>query len=68
MEKKVQQLFERLAEVEEILGQPQVYEDQKKYRSLSQEHAYLTGLKAAWEEKRKLENQIFDNQELLKDL
>ncbi len=66
MEKKVQQLFERLAEVEEVLGQPQVYDDQKKYRSLTQEHAYLTELKTAWEEKKKLEKQIVDNQDLLK--
>lgn len=66
MEKKVQQLFERLAEVEEVLGQAHVYEDQKKFRSLSQEHAYLTELKTAWEEKRKVERQIVDNQELLK--
>jgi peptide chain release factor 1 len=66
MEKKVQQLFERLAEVEEVLGQAHVYEDQKKYRSLSQEHAYLTELKTAWEKKKNLEKQIADNQELLK--
>lgn len=66
MEKKVQQLFVRLAEVEEVLGQAHVYEDQKKYRSLSQEHAYLMELKAAWEEKKKAEAQIIDNQELLK--
>lgn len=66
MEKKVQQLFERLAEVEEVLGQAHVYEDQKKYRSLSQEHAYLMELKTAWEDKKKAEKQIIDNQELLK--
>jgi peptide chain release factor 1 len=66
MEKKVKQLLERLAEVEEVLGQPHVYDDQKKYRSLTQEHAYLTDLKVAWEEKKKLEKQIFDNQEMIK--
>lgn len=66
MERRVHQLFERLAEVEEVLGQTHVYEDQKKYRMLSQEHAYLTELKTAWEEKKKLEKQIIDNQELLK--
>lgn len=66
MEKKVKQLFERLAEVEEVLGQPHVYDDQKKYRSLTQEHAYLMELKTAWEEKKKLEKQMLDNQELLK--
>lgn len=66
MEKKIQQLFQRLAEVEEVLGQPHVYEDQKKYRALSQEHAYLTELKTAWDKKKNLEHQILDNQELLK--
>jgi peptide chain release factor 1 len=66
MEQKVHQLLERLAEVEEVLGQAHVYEDQKKYRSLSQEHAYLAELKATWEEKKKVERQIVDNQELLK--
>jgi peptide chain release factor 1 len=66
MEKKIHQLLERLAEVEEVLGQSHVYEDQKKYRSLSQEHAYLSELKAVWEEKRKLEKQMSDNAELLK--
>jgi peptide chain release factor 1 len=66
MEKKVQFLFERLAEVEEVLGHSPVYDDQKKYRSLTQEHAYLTALKIAWDERKKLEKQILDNQELLK--
>jgi peptide chain release factor 1 len=66
MERKVQQLLERLAEVEEVLGQPHVYEDQKKYRALTQEHAYLTELKSRWMEKKQLTQQIADNQELLK--
>ncbi|WP_068467872.1 peptide chain release factor 1 [Candidatus Protochlamydia phocaeensis] len=66
MEKKVQQLLERLSEVEEVLGQPHVYDDQKKYRALTQEHAYLNELKAAWEEKKRLQQQVVDNEELLK--
>lgn len=66
MEKKVQQLLVRLAEVEEVLGQPHVFEDQKKYRTLSQEHSYLTELKTAWESKKQLEKQLADNSELLK--
>lgn len=66
MEKKIQQLLERLAEVEEVLGHSHVYEDQKKYRSLTQEHAYLTELKSAWGAKKNLEKQLADNQELLK--
>lgn len=66
MERKIQLLMERLAEVEEMLGQSHVFDDQKKYRTLTQEHAYLSGLKSAWMEKKQLEQQIVDNQELLK--
>jgi peptide chain release factor 1 len=66
MEKKVHQLFERLSEVEEVLGSPHVYEDQKKYRALTQEHSYLSELKSVWEEQRRLKKQREDNQELLK--
>ena len=66
MEQKIQQLLGRLSEVEELLGQPHLYEDQKKFRAISQEHSYLTELKAVWQEKKKLEQQIIDNQELLK--
>lgn len=63
----MKQLAERLAEVEEVLGQLHIYEDQKKYRLLTQEHSYLTELKTTWESKKRLENQIIDNQELLKN-
>lgn len=66
MKKKVNQLLERLAEVEAVLGSPHVYEDQKKYRALSQEHAYLNELKIAWDEQKRLQKQKEDNQELLK--
>lgn len=66
MEKKIEQLLVRLAEVEDVLGYAEVYNDQKKYRALSQEHAYLTEIKTAWEEKKRLEKQIADNQEALK--
>jgi peptide chain release factor 1 len=66
MQEKVEQLLVRLAEVEEFLGQAHVYEDQKKYRSLSQEHSYLTEIRTSWDEKKKLEQQLLDNQELLK--
>lgn len=66
MKKKIEQLLVRLAEVEDKLGHSHVYDDQKKYRSLTQEHAYLTELKVAWEAKEGLEKQVVDNQELLK--
>lgn len=67
MEKKIHQLLERLAEVEEVLGSPHVYEDQKKYRALSQEHAYLHELKTVWEELNRAQKQKAENQEWVKE-
>jgi len=66
MENKIKQLLERLAEVEEVLGHPKVFDDQKKYRALTQEHSYLSELKSAWDQKQNLSQQLIDNQELLK--
>ncbi|MBA2369593.1 MAG: peptide chain release factor 1 [Candidatus Protochlamydia sp.] len=66
MEKKIHQLLVRLGEVEEVLGQPHVYDDQKKYRALSQEHAYLSELKHSWDAKNLAQQQFENNQALLK--
>lgn len=66
MEKKVRVLLERLSEVEEVLGQAHVFDDQKKYRALTQEHAYLTELKTTWEKKESFEKQIVENHEMLR--
>lgn len=65
MERKVQQLLERLAEVEAVMGSSHVFDDQKKYRSLTQEHSYLSQLKAVWDESQSVKRQIKDNLELL---
>lgn len=66
MENKIKQLLERLSELEEVLGHPKIFDDQKKYRALTQEHAYLSEIKALWDEKTTLCLQLVDNQELLK--
>lgn len=67
MEKKVQQLLERFSEVEAVLGSPHAYEDQKKYRALTQEHSYLEDLKNSWEALQTAKKEVKDNQELLKE-
>jgi peptide chain release factor 1 len=67
MENKIKQLLERLAELEEVLGHPKVFDDQKKYRALTQEHAYLSEIKVLWDEKNNLSKQLTDNQELAKE-
>lgn len=66
MDKKVLQLLERLSEVEAVLGSPHVFDDQKKYRELTQEHSYLGEIKSIWDELQGASRQIKDNQELLK--
>lgn len=65
MEKKIQQLLARLAEVEEKLGHPESFNDQKKYRELTQEHAYLVEVTGVWKGIKNAQQQIEDNKELL---
>lgn len=66
IETKVHQLLSRLPELEEVLGHPDVFNDQKKYRTLTQEHAYLVQVKGLWEQLQTAKKQIADNTELLK--
>jgi peptide chain release factor 1 len=65
MKNKVQQLLARLTEVEEHLGHPEIFNDQKQYRSLTQEHAYLAEVKNLWEGIHRFKKQLADNKELL---
>ena len=65
MEKRVQKLLSRFSEVEELLGKPEILNDQKKYRALTQEHAYLGQLKSLWENLQKLQKHLEDNRELI---
>lgn len=66
MKNRVDQLLERLAEVEALLGSPHIYEDKKKYRELSQEHSNLSELKQTWDKINLSQKQIDENRELLK--
>ncbi len=66
MEKKIAKLLHRLAELEEVLGQPHIYEDQKRYRNLTQEHAHLSRLQSVYNQQKTLQSQLSDNQEMLK--
>lgn len=66
MKDKVARLLTRFAEVEEALAQPGVFDQPKKYRELTQEHSYLSQIKAAAEELEKYRKQLEDNRALLK--
>lgn len=65
MEAKITKLLSKLPSIEENLGQPEIFQDQKRYKALTQEHAYLMELKAVWEKIQKAQQQLRDNQELL---
>lgn len=65
MENKIQKLLSRFHEVESKLGQPEVFNDQKLYRALAQEHAYLLEVKNTSEESKRLQQQLKDNRELI---
>lgn len=66
IEQKIQQLLSRLLEVEDLLANPNLFSDQKKYRAITQEHAYLTEISTTWNALLSLNKQREDNKELLK--
>lgn len=65
MENKLNALFSRLHELEAVLGQPDVFNDQKKYRALTQEHAYISEVKSLHDTLQNSKKQLKDNKELL---
>jgi peptide chain release factor 1 len=66
IENKIQQLLSRLSEIEDLLAHSDLFSDQKKYRAITQEHAYLTEINTTWSELSSLNKQREDNRELLK--
>jgi peptide chain release factor 1 len=66
IEQKVLSLLTRLKEVENNLSVPEVIANQKEFRSLAQEHAYLQEVKTCWESLQKSKAQLEDNTALLK--
>lgn len=67
MDEKIRKMLERLPGIEEKLGNPDVIQDQKRFRKLSQEHAYLTDLKDVWVFYEKQLKELKNSQELLKN-
>jgi len=67
MKEKIEQLLGRLEKVEELLGRAEVLADQKQYRSLAQEHAYLLEIKETWQRYLSISKQLEQNQRLLKE-
>lgn len=65
MENKINALVSRLHELEAVLGHPEVFNDQKKYRALTQEHAYISEVKGVWDDINRSQKQMQDNKDLL---
>lgn len=65
MENKIKALLSRLSEVEAVLGHPEIFNQQKKYRELTQEHSYLLEIKSLWDQIQSCAQQIQDNKQLL---
>jgi len=65
MKDKVLKLLGRFNEVEGLLGQPEVLNDQKRYKALTQEHSYLSELKNVWQEHQSSKEQLKENKELV---
>src|ERR1700733_5239058 len=66
MENKIAGLIKRFSEVESQLSSPEVVNDRKRYKELTQEHAYLAEVKETWEQISATKAQLHDNRELLK--
>ncbi|NGX57033.1 MAG: Peptide chain release factor 1 [Candidatus Anoxychlamydiales bacterium] len=65
MEEKIQKLLLRLKEVEEKLGDAEIFSNQKLFKELSQDHSRLSELKDIYEYYTKTQNQLIQNKDLL---
>lgn len=67
MEQRIAKLLKRFEEVEKLLGQPATLSDQKVYKGLTQEHSYLSAIKEEWEHYQKLQYQLKEDKELIRN-
>ena len=67
MKKKIEQLLSQLREIEAKLSDSAILADQKKYRELSQKHAYLSDLQTSYASYSKKEKELSEHRELLKE-
>ena len=67
MEKRIHKLLSRLEEVETFLGSANALADKKAYKELTREHAYLNEIKEAWDSYKKVERQLSEDRQLIKE-
>ena len=64
---KLEEINSRFEKLTEELGQPEVVQDQNRYRKLTQEHAGLQEIVEAYQHYLKIQQQLEDNRELSED-
>ena len=64
---KLEEINSRFEKLTEELGQPEVVQDQNRYRKLTQEHAGLQGIVEAYQLYLKIQQQLEDNRVLSED-
>ena len=57
---RLEQASERLQELDHLLADPDVHNDNKRFRSLTKEHAQLTPLVEQWNAFRQAEQDLAD--------
>lgn len=62
---KLDQMVARHREVEQLISDPEVHKDPKRYKELMQEHAHLTEVVNAYAEHRSIREQLEEAQELV---
>jgi peptide chain release factor 1 len=67
MQEKVERLLGRQSLVEQELLDPAVFSDKKLYKSLTQEHAYLSDVKKVFDSLNKAKTALQENRELAKN-
>ncbi len=66
LKRRIQEMMSRFQTVEDLLGQPDVFNDQTNYRQLTQEHSYLGSVKELVDKIDASSKQLLENEALLK--
>ncbi|SCA62395.1 Peptide chain release factor 1 [Chlamydiales bacterium SCGC AG-110-P3] len=64
---KMARMGQRLMDVEAALGEPGVFDDQKRYRELTQEHSYLSEVCTTWKELQGVAQELEDNRQMVSE-
>lgn len=67
VEERMQQMRQRIAQIDELISSPDIVRDQQKYRELMKERARLAEVITAYDETQTLARSIFETEELLRE-